>query len=57
MLKPNITVSNVSLQALEHRIQQIGRLADTLDMLAFEVRQVSNYLKDAYKNLRSEEES
>jgi hypothetical protein len=45
------------LQALEYRIQQIGRLADNLDILAFEVRQVSNYLKDASKKLRSEEES
>jgi hypothetical protein len=56
MSKPNIVVSKVSLQALEYRIQQIGRLADSLDILAFEVRQVSNYLKDAYKNLRLEEE-
>lgn len=57
MSKPNIVVSTVSLQALEYRIQQIGRLADSLDILAFEVRQVSNYLKDAYKNLRLEEEN
>ena len=57
MSKPSIIVSNTSLQALEHRILQIGRLADSLDMLAFEVRQVSNYLKDAYKNLRLEEEN
>jgi hypothetical protein len=57
MSKPNIAVSTVSLQALEYRIQQIGRLADNLDILAFEVRQVSNYLKDAYKNLRLEEEN
>ncbi len=57
MSKPNIVVSRVSLQALEYRIQQIGRLADNLDILAFEVRQVSNYLKNAYENLRLEEES
>jgi hypothetical protein len=57
MLKPDITVSSVSLQALEFRVQQIGRLADNLDILAFEVRQVSNYLRDASKKLRSEEES
>lgn len=56
MSKPTIIVSKVSLQALEYRIQQIGRLSDSLEILAFEVRQVSNYLKDAYKILRLEKQ-
>ena len=55
MSEANIAVSKVFLQALKHRIQQIALISDKLDMLAFETRQVSGFLKDAYKNVRLKE--
>ena len=52
MSTPVIIASKVSLQAFEHSLQHIGRLSDTLDIVAFEVRQIHKTLKDVYETLR-----
>ncbi len=55
MSETTFTVSKSSTQELEHRIQKIIILADKLDILAFETRQASGFLKDAYNDMRPTE--
>ena len=57
MSETTFTVSQASTQELEHRIQKIINLSDNLDMLAFEVRQASGFLKDAYRKVHQSEEN
>lgn len=56
MSKNTITVSRASWQELESRIRKIGLIIGRLDVFAFEARQASILLDDAYKNIHPEEE-
>lgn len=56
MSENTIVVSRVFLQELENRIQKIIIFSDKLDILAFEARQASGFLKDAYNNVHPKEE-
>lgn len=51
MSEDTVAISRISLQALESRIQQIVLIADQLDILAYEARQTSTFLKEAYHAL------
>ncbi len=51
MSESTIAVSPIFLQELENRIQRMIILSDKLDILAFEARQASGFLKDAYNNV------
>ncbi len=55
MSETTFTVSQASTQELENRIQKIIILSDKLDILAFEARQASGFLKDAYNKMRPTE--
>lgn len=54
--KPTIVVSRASLRALELKIQKFLTLSDRLDVLAFEVRYISTFLKDACKKMYMEKD-
>lgn len=56
MSENTIVVSKAFMQELEFRIRKIGLIIGRLDVLAFEARQASILLDDAYKNMHSEEE-
>ncbi len=55
MSETNITVSKSFFQELGYKIQKISDISDDLDVLAFESRQVSLFLKSVYKNARIKE--
>jgi len=52
-----ITVSRVSWQEFENRVQKILILSDQLDILAFELRQMSLFLKDATQKVYLERQA
>lgn len=55
MSEQTITLSRASLQELESRIHQILLISDKLDILSYEMKQISGYLKKAYKSLEIKE--
>ena len=57
MSENTITVSRVSWQELENRVQKILIISDQLDILAFELRQMSLFLKDATQKVRPERQA
>lgn len=52
-----ITVSRVSWQEFENRVQKILIISDQLDILAFELRQMSFFLKNAAQKVRLERQA
>jgi hypothetical protein len=52
-----ITVSRVSWQEFENRVQKILIISDQLDILTFELRQMSFFLKDATQKIRLERQA
>ena len=52
-----ITVSRVSWQEFENRVQKILIISDQLDILAFELRQMSFFLKNATQKVRLERQA
>ncbi|MDI9637875.1 hypothetical protein QM565_19290 [Geitlerinema splendidum] len=54
MSDSTITVSQVSWQEFENRVQKILIISDQLDILAFELRQMSFFLKNATQKIRLE---
>lgn len=57
MSDSTITVSRVSWQEFENRVHKIIILSDKLDILAFELRQMSLFLKDATQKVRLERQA
>jgi len=57
MSENTITVSRVSWQELENRVQKILIISDQLDILTFELRQMSLFLKDATQKIRLERQA
>lgn len=54
MSDSTITVSRVFWQEFENRVQKILIISDQLDILTFELRQMSFFLKDATQKIRLE---
>ena len=52
-----ITISQVSWQEFESRVQKILIITDQLDILAFELRQMSFFLKNAAQKIRLERQA
>jgi len=57
MSDSTITVSRVSWQDFENRVQKILIISDQLDILAFELRQMSLFLKNATQKIRLERQA
>ena len=57
MSENTITVSRASWQELETRVQKILIISDQLDILAFELRQTSLFLKDTTQKVRPERQA
>ncbi len=57
MSDSTITVSRVSWQEFENRVQKILIISDQLDILTFELRQMSFFLKDATQKIRLERQA
>lgn len=57
MSDSTITVSRVSWQEFENRVQKILIISDQLDILAFELRQMSFFLKNAAQKVRLERQA
>ena len=57
MSDSTITVSQVSWQEFENRVQKILIISDQLDILAFELRQMSFFLKNATQKIRLERQA
>ena len=52
MSESTITVSQVFWQEFENRVQKVLIISDQLDILTFELRQMSLFLKDTAQKIR-----